>query len=273
MDAVTNASAAMRRGFVDTPDGQIHYRIVGEGDYLLLLHQSPRSSNEYMDMIPALSQNYRVVAMDTLGYGDSDPQPRPYLVEDFGRTVIMLLDELGIEKTHIAGHHTGAMTAIQVAATHPERVNKLVLSGAFDLNDDARQWLLERPQWHVDENGDYLMEMFQWGMTQCGNPRIAHRRVMDLLKAGENSEWGHFAVASFQIQKYCSMVQSPTRLIWGKIDLERMDARNWRATEGRHNVERGIKGSTSVMVPDGATYFPSENPDLFARLILEYLAE
>ncbi len=59
----------VRRAFLDAPEGQIHYRTAGAGRPVLLLHQTPRSSDEYRDVIPILARELRVVAMDTIGYG------------------------------------------------------------------------------------------------------------------------------------------------------------------------------------------------------------
>ena len=122
----------MRRGFADTPDGQVYYVEQGRGEPLLLLHQSPRSVSMWRDVIPLLADRYRVIAFDMLGYGDSDPPP----VKDdradvaaMGRTAIHLLDALGIPQAHLCGLHTGAFIAAQAAAQSGERFRSLVLFG------------------------------------------------------------------------------------------------------------------------------------------------
>ncbi len=63
---------------MDTEDGQILDRIGGEGKPLLLLHEAPRSSDEFRALMPILAQNRRVIAMGLMGYGDSDKPPRMY---------------------------------------------------------------------------------------------------------------------------------------------------------------------------------------------------
>ena len=61
----------IRRSYADTPEGQIHYAEAGQGKPVLLLHQTPRSWDEYRDVLPILGRKYRVIAMDTIGFGDS----------------------------------------------------------------------------------------------------------------------------------------------------------------------------------------------------------
>ena len=75
----------MKRGYIDIPEGQIHYRTAGSGEPLLLLHRSPSSSEEFGDVIPILARDYWVVAMDTPGYGNSDDPPRVYEIADYAR--------------------------------------------------------------------------------------------------------------------------------------------------------------------------------------------
>src|SRR5262245_9295423 len=108
----------VRRAFVDTPDGQIHYASAGAGRPVLLLHQTPRSWDEDRDVIPILARERRVVAMDTIGYGESYKPPRRSEIEDYARGAIALLDGLGIESTAVVGHHTGAVIAMELAASY-----------------------------------------------------------------------------------------------------------------------------------------------------------
>jgi pimeloyl-ACP methyl ester carboxylesterase len=65
------------RHFVDVPQGTIHCAAAGEGDPVLLLHQTPRSWDEYRDVLPLLGRTRRAIAMDTIGFGDSVPSARP----------------------------------------------------------------------------------------------------------------------------------------------------------------------------------------------------
>ena len=120
-------------------EGTIHYVTAGAGDPVLLLHQTPRSWDEYRDVIPPSAENFSVIAMDTLGFGDSEKPSRPSSVEGYGRAVVAFLDALGIERTSIVGHHTGGVVAVEVAATHPDRVNRLVLSGTTCVDEEGRE--------------------------------------------------------------------------------------------------------------------------------------
>src|SRR5260370_34629394 len=76
--------------------------------------------------------------MDTVGYGDSYKPARPCGIEDYARGALALLDGLGLRSAAVVGHHTGAVIAIELAASHPERVQRLVLSARPFLDPAQR---------------------------------------------------------------------------------------------------------------------------------------
>lgn len=118
----------MKRGYADTPQGQIHYVTAGEGEALLLLHQTG-SSRQYWKLLPLLSEGYRIFAPDNLGSGNSDPLPPNIQIADLARSMIHFMDFLRIEKAHIFGFHTGNKVATEMAAAWPSRVDRLILCG------------------------------------------------------------------------------------------------------------------------------------------------
>ena len=77
------------RHFFNTQFGDVHYIDVGssENPPLVLLHQTPRSIDEFADVIPLLAAEHRVVAMDNPGYGCSDIPPRQRAMLDFALKV------------------------------------------------------------------------------------------------------------------------------------------------------------------------------------------
>src|SRR3954447_16676655 len=109
MNATSTGSSVERR-FVTTPLGRIHAAIAGSGFPVLLLHQTPRSWDEYRDVLPLLGRDFRAIAMDTLGFGDSDASGDPS-IEAWATAAFALLDALGVKEFAVVGHHTGAVIA------------------------------------------------------------------------------------------------------------------------------------------------------------------
>src|SRR5262245_12833127 len=127
----------IRRGYVATPEGQVHYVTDGDADPLLLLHQFPRSARMFVKLIPLLANESRVIAMDTLGCGNSDPPPPAVRISDMARCCVHFLDSLGITKCHIVGVHMGGGIGAELAAECPERVGSLILFGYPLIEEDA----------------------------------------------------------------------------------------------------------------------------------------
>ena len=153
----------MKRGYVDTPEGQVHYREEGTGEPLLLLHKAGLSSDEFTEMLPFLGKKYRAVAMDALGYGNTEmPVPEPGF-DDYVKNILHFLDAMKLKKTNIAGHLLGSSFAVEIAAVHPEKVKKLILWDGIFLDEVERkatqeEYSTEHMEFKVD--GSHLMKVW-----------------------------------------------------------------------------------------------------------------
>ena len=115
----------MKRGFVDVPVGQMHYRAEGSGEPLLFLHMTQSSSLHFVQVIPFFSQHYWAIAPDYPGYGDSDPAPHLYSMEEYAQSVLSFMDALGIQQAYMGGGYFGAAISLRCAAGYPERVRAI----------------------------------------------------------------------------------------------------------------------------------------------------
>lgn len=76
--------------------------------------------------LAALTHHFRVIRYDHRGHGDSPAPPGPYRLADLGGDVVALLDRLGIGHAHVCGLSLGGLVGLWLAATHPDRVDRLV---------------------------------------------------------------------------------------------------------------------------------------------------
>jgi pimeloyl-ACP methyl ester carboxylesterase len=107
---------------------KIHYYEKGEGEPLLLVHGMGQSLYTWRENIDFFAENgFRVIAPDMVGFGYSGHLNIYYTIEENALVIGAFLDVLGIKKTHIAGFSTGALSALQFAATNPKKVDRLVL--------------------------------------------------------------------------------------------------------------------------------------------------
>src|SRR5476651_316764 len=116
---VIDMPPTIERSFVSTPSGRIHIAAAGSGQPILLLHQTPRSWDEFREVLPLLGRHFRAIAMDTMGYGDSDQLPMEAIsIENLAASAHQLLEALGHRSVVVVGHHTGAVIALEIAAAY-----------------------------------------------------------------------------------------------------------------------------------------------------------
>jgi pimeloyl-ACP methyl ester carboxylesterase len=114
--------------FAVVQDHNIHYVEIGEGEPVLLIPGAWSTYRYWNRIIPILSKNYQLLAMDYLGVGDSD-KPRSgfgYTVEEQADLIARMIETLQISKVHIVGTSYGGGIALNVAARYPDRVGKIV---------------------------------------------------------------------------------------------------------------------------------------------------
>ncbi|MFE5296652.1 alpha/beta fold hydrolase [Streptomyces sp. NPDC056632] len=106
------------------------------GRPLLALHGHLSEGASYAHLAEALGPEWRVVALDQRGHGDSDRAP-DYRREGYVADALALLDHLGLERVVLVGHSLGAINAYHLAAAHPERVAGLVCTDSAALLPDT----------------------------------------------------------------------------------------------------------------------------------------
>ncbi len=117
--------------YATTSAGQVHgRRIPGGGVPVVLLHRTPVSSAGFVPVLRFLAgAGQAAVALDTPGFGESFMPEGAPTTRDYGQWLLEAIDALGIERFHLAAHHTGTHFAAEIAAAAPGRVASLTLSG------------------------------------------------------------------------------------------------------------------------------------------------
>lgn len=121
-----------RRVYCDGPFGQMHARVAGTASddrpTLVCFHMSPMSSRTFERFLDAVAATDRhAIAIDTPGFGMSDGPDAPPEIADYARAMLSAIDALaGAGPVDLMGYHTGSMIALDLAASHPARVRRVV---------------------------------------------------------------------------------------------------------------------------------------------------
>jgi pimeloyl-ACP methyl ester carboxylesterase len=260
--------ATVERHFVDVLAGVVHYAECGSGDPVLLLHQTPRSWDEYRDVLPLLGRRRRAIAMDTIGFGDSSRLPRGEdSIERWAEVALSLLEALGIERAAVVGHHTGGYIGVELAAARPERVSALVLSGVALHPVTSRLEHAEAAQ--VDDadprlDGSHLVEL--WRRRAAFYPEdtdLLERFMVDCLRAGYLAAEGHRVVGRYPVEERLPLLACPVLLLAPTADPY--------AFPTVPGLDAAVPHATVTMVEGGMVPLPDQLPGPFAEAIETFL--
>jgi 3-oxoadipate enol-lactonase len=100
----------------------------GAGSPLLLVHGLGYARWGWEPVLPELAEQFDVILFDNRGIGESDAPAGPYTVAEMAGDAVRVLAEAGVERAHVVGTSLGGMIAQELALSHPERVDRLVLA-------------------------------------------------------------------------------------------------------------------------------------------------
>ena len=220
-----------------TERGMLRYHEAGDGPPLVLLHGSgPGVSGwqNYRGVLAAFAEHHRCLVLEFPGFGVSDPA-EGYPMVTAPRSVLDLLDGLGLERVPVVGNSMGGIVAVNLAIAHPQRFSRLVTIGgvgvplfspspAEGINllmefaaDPTRQRLVEWLHSMVYDRALVTEELIEERWALATNPHsLATARAMYSREAFQAQQ-----ASAASRPPYWSMlhkVEAPTLLTWGRDD-------------------------------------------------------
>ena len=268
---------------------EIFYRQAGHkaAPLLLLLHGFPSSSHMYRDLIPALSDNYRVVAPDLPGFGFSKAPDRAtfnYTFDNLTDVIDRFVETLGLKTYAVYVFDYGAPVGLRLAMRHPERVTAIISqNGNAYVEGLSEGWKPIREYWRSPtvENRNALRgfltpETTRWQythgvadtalvapesytldtalMARPGNGEIQ----LDLLRDYTTN------IALYPaFQKYLRDHQPPLLAVWGKNDP-------FFLPQGAEAFKRDLPGAEVLLFDTGHFALETHHVEI-ARAIHDFL--
>ncbi|MDH6287070.1 alpha/beta fold hydrolase [Rhodococcus sp. NM-2] len=244
---------AIRFGYADTTFGQLHYAESGSGRPLLLLHQTPRSWDEFRELIPLLDDEFRVLALDMVGFGASALLAPPQTIESFADAAWEFLDAVNAGPVAVLGHHTGAAVAMEMAAGRPGEVDAVVLSSCpwTEGSDEPGSGGVDRADREPD--GSHLQTL--WNLRRPYYPAPAtdllDRFLRDALAHGVDPAEGHRACARYHMADRIEAVTAPVLLLAAGADpfsMPHLPTLRKQFTGARVVLEEVIEDGTVALI-------------------------
>jgi haloacetate dehalogenase len=281
----------MLQAVARTRDGvRIHYRRLGAGPGLVLLHGYPQTGHMWRKVMPALGERFTVVAPDLRGYGDSDRPAGGYDKRSMATDIADVIRALGLAPVALVGHDRGARVAHRFALDHGDLLTHLVLLDIAPTYDvfAATDQHGARANWHwffhqvpdlpealtAGREEIYLRYLYR---AWAGNPAAIEEAAIQeyvrcfrqpgAMRAGfEDYRAGATVDLLHDAADRDRRVSVPTLVLWGESGRTAQAADMlgvWRARC------REVEG---WVVPDSGHFIPEEQPTAVVRAILKFVA-
>ena len=206
-------------------DVKIHYEQIGDrGPCVLFLHGWGCSIRHFEPIMQAMADGYRLYAIDFPAHGQSGRPPVPWGVDDFARLTEAFIQERGLAPCNIVAHSFGGRVAILLAATHPELVRRMVITGGAGIKKPdsgkrtAKQQLYRslRGAVNLAERTHLFGDLPGRGrealVQRFGSPD--YRALSPEMRKTFNR------VISLDLTDQLEKIKAPTLLFWGAQDTE-----------------------------------------------------
>nr|WP_321981937.1 alpha/beta hydrolase [uncultured Cohaesibacter sp.] len=265
---------------------RVAYRIVGQGEPVVLVHGTPSSSLIWRKMLPQLVEaGYQAHMYDMLGYGQSERPLEPEVDTSISGQVPVLetlLEHWQLGQFHLIGHDIGGGVAQRFALFHPDQVKSLTLidSVSFDSYPSRRtrqqlamglEALIRAPaDEHRAHFREWLLSAVEDRQAMRDGPLNAYLEMIT-GPIGQGSFFQHQArhydpCHTMEIaDRMHELGRIPVKLIWGAQDA-------WQTVEMAERLRQSIPGSSLDIIEGAGHFSPEDQPDAIAQSLISFLA-
>jgi 3-oxoadipate enol-lactonase len=273
-DRLTTLGSAQTRATATRVNGEIRRHAVtidgvslsvleaGTGNPIIFVHGVVTTSNIFSKYLSAYSPDFRGIAVDLRGYGDSQKPDGGFTIKQFSKDLIALADKLEIEKPIWVGVSMGGMILQQLALDYPERVRALVLvsttDGAMVLDKDLPT--IGNPRDFREVSKNIIVESFP-----PGTPATLYQPMLDRIPTwnGTVLREALTSMAQANVHGQIDKITAPTLVVVGAKD----DVATPAIARG---IQAQITGAQLVEFNTGH-FMMAEDPEGFRTVLGEFL--
>ena len=223
-------------------DIELFYTKAGSGPPLLLLHGNGEDGTYFVHQIEEFSRDFTVYAIDTRGHGKSPRGTAPFTISQFADDLLAFMDQQGLNQADILGFSDGGNIALTFAMRYPDRVRRLILTGA-NLDPKGVKLLVQLP----------IVLGYHFASLLKSPKARAHAELLGLMV-------GEPHIGPAELKK----LTMPVLVIAGTKDMIR--ERHTRLIANR------IPNARLVLIP-GDHFIANKAPAAFDRAVRQFLEE
>ena len=247
-------------------------RYIEEGDSkntIVLLHGLGGMAERWFPVVPFLSKKYRVIAVDLIGYGQSDKPQVDYTPEFFRDSILGLLETLSLEKVFMIGTSLGGEIVAECAATQNSAIKKIVMVAPAGIMKKSTPVLDAYTMAALYPNHESVKTAYQMMMGE--KKEISSQSVENFISnmTRPNSKMAFLSTLlgmknSPVITEKLKLIKIPALLIWG-------DADKMIPIEYSKEFASSIPDCNFVVM-NGCGHTPyEEKPNEFSKIVLDFL--
>lgn len=252
--------------FRHSPCIDLAYTEMGTGEALVLIHGLGGNAWSWRRQLEALSHDYRVIALDLRGHGQSGYRDEEAVsIRTLAADVVALVRWLGIDQAHFCGHSLGGMIALEISVRTASLMKSLVLADTTAFFPPP--YMLEEFLGLFDR-----LDMSAWARFMAPRllrpeaPAALTEEVVEMIAATPRTVYRQALVATFlaDYRWMLSVIDLPTLILVGAED---------EATPVGYAryLARRIRNSALQVVPEAAHLAPREHPEEFNRQVQVHL--
>ncbi|MEZ5004777.1 MAG: alpha/beta hydrolase [Chitinophagales bacterium] len=234
---------------------KMYYETYGQGKPLVLIHGGGSTiQSNFGNVIPLLSKNRKVIAMELQAHGRTVDRDDDLSFEQDADDIASLLKNLNIDKADFFGFSNGGTTAMQIAIRHPEMVDKIILGSALAKRSGVPEWFWEfMEQATLDKMPEQLKTAYKQVAPDASGLQTMHDRDAKRMINFKD-------ISDDQIKS----IQAPTLIIIGDKDII--------TPEHAIELSRQIPNARLAIIPGGHGEYIGEITTLSDAFITAELA-
>lgn len=259
----------------------INVEELGEGEPVILLHGFMGSSKTWQGLDTKLSAYFHILSVDIIGHGETDKPENidPYFMEEFGLSLVEVLELRGISQAHWIGYSMGGRLALFMAGTHANYVKKVAVIGASPgiENIEERKTRVSHDTNLAKRIEDEGLEKFvnfweklplfesQLQLPQSAQQKIREGRLMNDPIGLANSLRGMGTGKQPYIHNQLQRTNKPILLLTGSKDQ--------KFIEIAKSLEKSVPNAETFTIPNAGHAAHLENQEDCATKIIKFLTK
>lgn len=254
--------SALQTSALDVDGLRTRHLVRGSGQPVLVLHGWGACIEAVEPIVSALEPLATVHALDLPGFGESALPPHPWGVEEYQAFVAAFMDAVGVERASIVAHSNGGRIAIRMAATEPQRVDKLVLVDSAGIR--PRRTLRWYRRVALAKAGKHAARMLGDPGERLRERLVSKAASADYLAAGAMRPT-LVRLVNADLRGHLPQIGASTLLIWGAEDTDTPPS------DGQL-MERLIPDAGLVLLDGAGHYSYLDQQARFGTIVRHFLA-